>query len=94
MTYFTKFIIQLSSIGVKVDHEDKALLLLSSLPNYYEHLITTLLIGKETLKVDDVIVVLLENENLKRSNDQSEGSFFLLNLIIVEVCLVVVILAG
>ena len=78
LNYFTKLITQLSSIGVKVDDEDKALLLLlSSLPNYYESLITTLLVGKETLKVDGVIVLLLENEKLKRSNDQSEGSIFI-----------------
>ena len=57
LNYFTKLITQLSCIDVKVDDEDKALLLLlSSLQNYYEHSITTLLAGKETLKVDDVVV--------------------------------------
>ena len=35
-------------------------------------LITQLLVEKETLKVNDVIVVLLKNEKLKRSDDQSE----------------------
>ena len=76
VNYFTKLITQLSSIIAKTNDEDKALLLLLSLPNYYESLITTLLAGKETLKVDDVIVVLLENEKLKRSNNQSEGNIF------------------
>ena len=66
LNYFTKLITQLSNIGVKVDDEDKALLLLSFLPNYYKRLITTLLVKKEKLKVNDVIVVLLENEELKK----------------------------
>ena len=35
-----------------------------------------MLVGKDTLKIDDVIVVSLENKKLKRSNDQSEGSIF------------------
>ena len=58
---------------MKIKH---CLLLLSSLPNCYETLITTLLVGKEILKVGEVINVLLEKEKLKRSNDQSEGNFF------------------
>ena len=59
---------------MKVDDEEKALMLLSSLPNYYESLMITLLVWNETLKVVGMIVVLLENEKLKTSNDQSEGS--------------------
>ena len=74
--YFTKLITQLSRINMKVDDEDKALLL-SSLLNYYESLIITLLVGKETLKVDDVIVVFLKNDKLKNSNDQFEGCIFI-----------------
>ena len=57
-------------------NEDKALLLLSSFPNYYKSLIIILPVGKEILKVDGVIIVLLENKKLKRSNDQFEGSIF------------------
>ena len=61
---------------MKVDDEDRALLLLSSLPHSYENLVTTLLVGKETLNEDDVIAVLLENEKFKKPSVQTEGAAF------------------
>ncbi|KAK2993849.1 hypothetical protein RJ640_027326, partial [Escallonia rubra] len=51
---FNRLVSQLSSIDVKLEEEDQVILLLSSLPKSYETLKTTLLIGKETLLVDDV----------------------------------------
>ena len=92
LNYFTKLITQLFSIGVKVDDEDK-MLLMSSLSNYYESLIITLQVGKERLEVDDVIVMLLENEKLKGQMINTKGVFLLQGLISVEVGLMVVILA-
>lgn len=39
---------QLSSFGVNYEDEDKALLLLASLPTSFGYLVTTLMYGKET----------------------------------------------
>ena len=41
-------------MDVKIDDEDKALLLLNSLHDTYEHLTTTLLYGKDEIKFNDV----------------------------------------
>ena len=51
------FLTQLSDLlvlEVKLEEEDKALLLLSSLPSNYDHLATTIMYGKETLELEDV----------------------------------------
>ena len=42
---FNKIITDLLNLDVKIDDEDKALLLLNSLPESYEFLVTTLLHG-------------------------------------------------
>jgi cell division cycle protein 20 (cofactor of APC complex) len=36
---------------VKINDEDKAIIILCSLPRSYEHLVTTLMYGKEDIKV-------------------------------------------
>ncbi|PKA62818.1 Retrovirus-related Pol polyprotein from transposon TNT 1-94 [Apostasia shenzhenica] len=62
MNVFCKMISQLRSIDVKLEDEDEALLLLSSLPKSYDHLVTTILYDKDTLKVEKVNATLLSNE--------------------------------
>ena len=62
MNVFNKLISPLRSMEVKVDEEDQALLLLSSLPKSYDHLVTTILYGKDTLKMEEVKTTLLSNE--------------------------------
>jgi len=59
---FNKMIADLKNLDVEMDDEDKALLLLNSLPNTYEHLVTTLLYGKENIKFIDVSNALVNNE--------------------------------
>ena len=54
------------NIRVKLDEEDKSLLLLCSLPESYDSLVTTLLYGKETLKYEDIVSVLRSNEQKKK----------------------------
>ena len=49
----TKF----SSIEAKIEKEDQALLLLTSLPPLYDTLVTILLIGKDVLKLEDVTII-------------------------------------
>ena len=51
---FNKCINQLLSVEVKIDEEDEAVILLSSLPKSYESLRSTLLIRKSTLIVDEM----------------------------------------
>ena len=52
------------ALKVKVE-EDKAFLLLSSLPSSYDHLATAIMYGKETLELEDVRQMLQTNELMK-----------------------------
>ena len=59
---------------MKIEEEDKALLLLASLHVSYYHIVTTLLFGKDTLRYNEVIVALLLNESRRKSfNDSLSG---------------------
>jgi len=49
MNFFNKIISELLAVDVKINEENKALILLRSLPESYEHIITIMLSGKETL---------------------------------------------
>ncbi len=68
----TKF----SSIEAKIEKEDQALLLLTSLPPLYDTLVTTLLIGKHVLKLEDVTIILLKIEKVKQLIDNSKAGTF------------------
>ena len=51
---FTRILNDLLAPEVKLEEEDRALLLLSSLPSSYDHLATTIMYGKNTLELEDV----------------------------------------
>ena len=51
---FNRILNDLLALEVKVEEEDKALLLLFSLPSSYDDLATTIMYGKETLELEDV----------------------------------------
>jgi len=70
LNFFNKVINELLAIDVKIDEEDKALILLNSLPESYDHIMTTMLYGKETLILEEVTPTLLSNEIRKRSNQE------------------------
>jgi hypothetical protein len=53
---------ELLNFEVMIEEEDKATLLLASLPFLYDHLVTTLLYGKETLELEEVTEALLSLE--------------------------------
>ena len=53
---------------MEIDDKDKALLLLNSLPDTYEHLTTTLLYGKDKIKLNDISNALMNN--VVRKKDQ------------------------
>ena len=58
---FNQIISDLKRIDVKFEDEDKALMLLNSLPasSRYENLVTTLMWGKETLDLEEITSALL-----------------------------------
>ena len=70
---FNKITMELTSLEVKLEEEDKALLLLPSLPLSFDNIVTTLLFGKETLKFDEVVTALLMNETRWGNNSFSNG---------------------
>ncbi|KAK2981680.1 hypothetical protein RJ640_010450 [Escallonia rubra] len=63
---------ELRLVDVKLEEEDQAILLLSSLPKSYETLKTTLLIGKKTLRVDDVMS-LMDSSRVNSTSSSSQG---------------------
>ena len=75
MNVFRGLVDQLARVDVKIEEEDQALLLLTSLPDSYENIITTILYGKDTLKMDEVESTLLSHEKRKKADD-SQGSVF------------------
>ena len=72
LNFFNKVISKLPAADVKIDEEDKALILLSSLPQSYDHIITTILYGNETLILEEVTPTLLFNEIRKRPNQEKQ----------------------
>ena len=71
LSYFLKILIDLFSVGEKVEEKIRILILLASLLSLYKSLMTTLLVGKNTIKMDEVTTVILQNEVLKRENPAS-----------------------
>ena len=51
---YNKILADLQNLEVDISNEDKSLLLLNSLSNTHDHLITTLLYGKDEIKYDGV----------------------------------------
>ncbi|GFS42004.1 hypothetical protein Acr_00g0077610 [Actinidia rufa] len=73
MNVFNGYLDQLRKVDVKIDEEDKALLLLTSLPNSYDTLVTTLLYEKDTVSLEQVQSSLVSHCTQKRSG-WSNGS--------------------
>jgi len=65
---FNKITADLDSLEVKIEEEDKALLLLDSLPSFFDNIVATLLFEKETLRLDEAIASLLMNKTRRGSN--------------------------
>ena len=65
LNFFNKVISELLPVDVKIDEEDKVLILLNSLSKLYDRIDTTMLYGKETLILEEVTSTLLSNEIVK-----------------------------
>ena len=50
---FNKIISELLPVDVKIEKEDKALILLSSLSQLYDHIVTIMIYSKETLILEE-----------------------------------------
>ena len=71
LNFFNKLINELLAVDIKIDREDKALIFLSSLLQSYDHIVTTILYGKEAL-ILEVTSTLLSNEIRKKSNQEEQ----------------------
>ncbi|GJW82485.1 hypothetical protein Tco_0146460 [Tanacetum coccineum] len=59
---FNKLILDLMNIDIEIEDEDQALMLHTSLPSYYENFMETLLYGRESLTMEDVLATLNSRE--------------------------------
>ncbi|BBG99268.1 transposable element gene [Prunus dulcis] len=75
---YNKILADLANLDVIIPDEDKALCLLNSLPDDYDHLTTTLLYGKSEVKLDEVSAALVNHECRKKEqktqNSQNRGT--------------------
>jgi hypothetical protein len=69
---FSQMVTDLEQLGVKIETEDKAIILPCSPPSSYEHVVKTLTYGKESIKVEDITAVLLARE-LRIKNGAVDG---------------------
>jgi len=67
---FKKVISELLTVDVKIDEEDKVLILISLLPQSYDHIVTIMFYCKKTLILEEVTSTLLSNEIRKRPNQE------------------------
>jgi len=67
----SKLTTKLDSLEVKTEEGDKVLLLLASLPLFFDNMVTALLFGKETLRLDKVVPALWMNETRRHNNQFS-----------------------
>ena len=77
LNVFNQMVADLARREVIVDDEEKTIILLCSLPPSYEHVVTTLTYGKETIKIEDITTELLAWEQRRKNNaveaPQAEG---------------------
>nr|GEU89827.1 leucine-rich repeat protein [Tanacetum cinerariifolium] len=69
---FNKLILDLANIDIKIKDEDHALMLLTSLPSSYKNFMETLLYGRESLTIEDVLVTLSSRELNKKTKGTKE----------------------
>lgn len=70
---FNKLILDLENANIVLEDEDRALILLSSLPNSYEHFVDILLYGRQTLTLKDIKNALESTDLKKRTEDRDQN---------------------
>ncbi|KAE8686551.1 cytochrome P450 71A9-like [Hibiscus syriacus] len=68
---FNQIVSDLARLDVKIEDEDRAMILLCSLPPSYEHMVTTLTYGKETINVEEITAALLAHNQRKQNAGES-----------------------
>ncbi|KAE8714902.1 hypothetical protein F3Y22_tig00110187pilonHSYRG00229 [Hibiscus syriacus] len=68
---FNQIVSDLARLDVKIEDEDRAMILLCSLPPSYEHMVTTLTYGKETINVEEITAALLAHNQRKHNAGES-----------------------
>ena len=75
LNVFNTLICQLASMGVNIEDEDKAVTLLCSSPNSWNHLVTSISFSTtNTLEFDFVVGPLLSKEVCKKSSTETSTS--------------------
>nr|GEV13607.1 zinc finger, CCHC-type [Tanacetum cinerariifolium] len=69
---FNNLILYLANIDIEIEDEDQALMLLASLPSSYENFMETLLYGRESLTMEDILATLNSKELKKRTEGTKE----------------------
>ncbi|GKB98613.1 hypothetical protein Tco_0984750 [Tanacetum coccineum] len=70
---FHKLVGDLAAIDTAISDEDQAFLLLTSLPSSYDNLVETLLYGRDTIKLEDVVATLNSRELQKMTEAKGDG---------------------
>ena len=71
LNVFNTLLCQLTSIGVKMEEEDKVVTLLCSLPNSWDHIVTSISFSTaDVLEYDSVVSALLTEEVRRKSSSE------------------------
>lgn len=77
---FSQVISNLARLDDEIEDEDETMILLYSLPSSFEHLITTLTYGKDTIKFNEIhAFVLAHNQWKQNAGEGSHGDSMYVN---------------
>src|ERR1044072_32213 len=75
LTVFNNLLAEVSRLGLKIDDDVKAVVLLNSIPSSYDHLVTTLTYGKDEVALDSVSTALMAHaQRANRAEEEGGGS--------------------
>ncbi|CAI8594798.1 unnamed protein product [Vicia faba] len=72
---FKNIFIYLARLEVKIDDEDKTIILFCTLPSFYNHLVTTLTYIKDIIILDVITAMLLSHSQRRQSvKERTQGN--------------------